>query len=100
MNQHIWDPDVFYGIDADLDEFFESTPRVPTFACVVVPEADLEGDFEELCEIVYDQGHTLFVVEEAPRNLQARFYVPDVRQARSYRTASRYRFALDRPARR
>jgi hypothetical protein len=72
----MWHPDVFDGITGELDEYFEQANRVPTFACVVVPDQDVEADFEELCGLVYDYGNLLFVIEEAPLVCKAGYMPP------------------------
>jgi len=83
-----WNPDVFDGVntryeigagsagESDLDEFLGQARRIPTFACVVVPDADLEGDFEAVCKLICQYGNMLFVVEEASLVCKAGYMPP------------------------
>jgi hypothetical protein len=70
-------PDVFEGIDMELEEYFEQARRVKTFACGYVPEGDPEKEFNEVCELVYIHGRMLFVIEEVPLVCKAG-YVPSM----------------------
>jgi hypothetical protein len=69
-------PDVFEGIDDELDEYFEQAHRAKTFACDYVPTNDLETEFEEICDLVYDYGRMLFCIEEAPLVCKAGYMPP------------------------
>jgi hypothetical protein len=69
-------PDVFEGIDDELDEYFYQASRAKTFACAFIPDENLEDDFEDVCRLVYEYGHMLFVVEEAPLVLKAGYMPP------------------------
>jgi hypothetical protein len=69
-------PDTFDTICVELDEYFEEARALQTFACTYVPGHELEDEFEELCELVYDFGHMLFVVEEAPLVCKASYMPP------------------------
>jgi hypothetical protein len=71
-----WLPDVFEGIDEELDEYFEQASRAKTFACGYVPINDLEREFEEICDLVYHYGRMLFCVEEAPLICKAGYMPP------------------------
>ncbi len=72
-----WLPDIYEGIDDDLDEYFAQANRAKTFACGYVPTDDLEREFEEICDLVYSYGRMLFCIEEAPLICKAG-YLPQV----------------------
>jgi hypothetical protein len=76
MEEHQWLPDSFDGIDGELDEYFDETRYVKTFACAYAPGDDLEEDFEEICKLVFDYGRMLYVVEEAPLVLKPGYMPP------------------------
>lgn len=69
-------PDVFEGIDDELYEYFYQASRAKTFAGAYISGEDLEGEFEEICQLVYYYGHMLFCVEEAPLVCKAGYLPP------------------------
>ena len=70
-------PDHFEGVDDDLYDYFDevSSRRLKTFACTVIPD-DVEREFEPLCELAFDYGPLLLVVEEAPLVCRANYLSP------------------------
>ena len=70
-------PDHFESVDDDLYDYFNevSGQRLNTFACSVVPD-DVEHEFEPICEIAFDFGPMLLVVEEAPLVCRANYLSP------------------------
>jgi hypothetical protein len=71
-----WLPDVFEGIDEELDEYFEQARRVKTFASGYIPVNDPEDEFEEICDLVYHHGRLLLCIEEAPMVCKAGYMSP------------------------
>jgi len=71
-------PDSFVGVDDDLYDYFNevSAEHLRTFACSVVPDDDLENQFELICELAYDYGSMLLVVEEAPLVCRSNYLPP------------------------
>ena len=69
-------PDVFEGIDEELNEYVYQASRTKTFACAYIPGEDLEGEFDEICRLVYYYGYMLFCVEEAPLVCKAGYLSP------------------------
>lgn len=69
-------PDSFEGFDAELDDYFEEAQTLKTFACDYLPADDLEREFEAVCQRVYDFGHMLLVIEEAPLVCRANYMPP------------------------
>jgi len=69
-------PDAFEGIDGDLLEYFDEASHTKTFACSYVPRKDLESEFDEICDLVYDYGRMLFCIEEAPLICKAGYMPP------------------------
>ncbi|MEQ1574391.1 MAG: hypothetical protein ABL993_09120 [Vicinamibacterales bacterium] len=69
-------PDSYDAICVELDEYFDEARTHQTFACAYIPGDNLEGDFEEICQLVYDYGHLLFVIEEAPLVCRASYMPP------------------------
>jgi hypothetical protein len=70
-----WDPmadhrdllvDYFERVDDELEDYLAEAFDSDTFACSYTAGDNLEGDFEEVCRLVYAYGELLFVVEEAP----------------------------------
>jgi hypothetical protein len=59
-------PDSIEGLRDELADYLDEAYEKNTFACSYVPGDDLEWEFDEVCELVYDFGNLLFVVEEAP----------------------------------
>jgi hypothetical protein len=53
-----------------------SCDRLTTFACSVVPDNNLEQAFEAVCELAYDYGPMLLVVEEAPLVCRSNYLSP------------------------
>lgn len=70
-------PDVFEGIDEELDEYFEQARRAKAFACGYIPINDPEREFEEICDLVYHYGRMLFCIEEAPLVCKAGYMPPE-----------------------
>src|SRR5205823_1534621 len=70
-------PDSFEGVCDDLYDYFNeiSADRLNTFACSVVPD-NVENEFEQLCELAYDYGRMLLVIEEAPLVCRSNYLSP------------------------
>jgi energy-coupling factor transporter ATP-binding protein EcfA2 len=69
-------PDRFDRISPRLDDYFEEASSRSTFACAYTPGGDLEVEFEDICELVYDYGRMLFAVEEVPMVCRAGYISP------------------------
>jgi hypothetical protein len=69
-------PDVFEGIDQDLFDYFDEARAAKTFACDYIPSRDLETEFDEICDVIYDYGRMLFCIEEAPLICKAGYMPP------------------------
>jgi len=66
MAEHRWVPNRFSSLER-LEQFMAWASGQSAFAGRYVPEtAELTGDFEEVCELVYDYGDLVFLVEEVP----------------------------------
>jgi hypothetical protein len=69
-------PDTYDAICPELEDYFEEASGRNTFACSYVPGDDLQTEFEEICQLVYEHGRMLFVVEEAPLVCRANYLPP------------------------
>ena len=69
-------PDYFEGFDIELDDYFEEAQTLKTFACDYLPADDLEREFGAVCQRVYDFGHMLLIIEEAPLVCRANYMPP------------------------
>jgi len=69
-------PDGFEGFDVELEAYFEEASGLETFALDYTPGDDLDDEFENLCGLVYEYGHMLLVVEEAPLVCRANYLSP------------------------
>lgn len=69
-------PDSIEGISDGLYDYFDEAQGCKTFALAYAPGDNLERDFEQVCELVYDYGTMLFCVEEAPLVCRANFMSP------------------------
>jgi len=66
MAEHRWVPNRFSSLER-LEQFMVWASGQSAFAGRYVPEtAELTDDFEEICELVYDYGDLVFLVEEVP----------------------------------
>jgi hypothetical protein len=81
----IWDPmqdhrdlvpDYFEDSPSDLDEYFQEAQAKNRFACSFTPGDNLENHFDYVCDVVYDYGRMLFVIEEAPLVCRASYMPP------------------------
>jgi hypothetical protein len=59
-------PDTIEGLRDELDDYLAEASDKHNFACTYVPGDNLEWEFEQVCELAYDFGDLLLVVEEAP----------------------------------
>jgi energy-coupling factor transporter ATP-binding protein EcfA2 len=69
-------PDVFEGVDEELQEYLWQAYKSKTFACSYAPSGDPEEEFEEISGFVYHYGRMLFCVEEAPLICKAGYMPP------------------------
>jgi hypothetical protein len=63
--EHLWIPNRFYDLD-EVEDFFDSEWRKPTFAASLIAEENLEEEFCRLAHLVYDWGRMVLGVEEVP----------------------------------
>lgn len=63
MAEHDWCPNYINELD-ELDGFLAWTYKRETFAGRYVSEGDMESDFPEICNAVYDTGGLAFAIEE------------------------------------
>ncbi|HKW03575.1 MAG TPA: hypothetical protein VJN96_27360 [Vicinamibacterales bacterium] len=69
-------PDWYEGFDGELDSYLNEADRTAAFACAITPGDQLEAEFEEVCQLVYEHGRMLFCVEEAPLVCRANYLSP------------------------
>lgn len=69
-------PDSIESLDDELYDYLGEASETDRFACSFVPGNDLEAEFEHVCQIVYEHGNMLFVVEEAPLVCRAGYMPP------------------------
>ncbi len=75
VSDHRWVPNSFDDLD-EADQFLIWAEGQDYFAGRYIPEFNLEGDFEECCDLVWHQGDLLFGVEEVPMLCSASYLPP------------------------
>lgn len=65
MGEHSWVPNRFHDFD-DADRFLAWAEAQEKFGGSFIPEGNLEADFRDLADFVYDCGDLIFGVEEIP----------------------------------
>jgi len=65
MGEHTWVPqrNIFESL-AEVEDFFAWAEAERHCCGSFIPQGDLKGEAEDLCEIVYDFGNVLFGIEE------------------------------------
>lgn len=75
MGEHSWIPNHFFDV-SDVQQFLVWSRKQRTFAGALIPEEDLEAQFCDLADLIYDEGHMAFGIEEVPMLCTASYQPP------------------------